>query len=169
MNGAVSPLVGMGAGIALIATALSDRPPRILWNASSSLPIGLYALAPPGPLALGDLVAVALPNEHAEWVVERGYLGQSALLLKRIAALPGTEVCRIGNAVLIGGNAVATALETDSHGRSMPVWQGCTVLDEHQLFLLLTESPDSLDGRYFGPTDATSIVARARPVWTRGG
>jgi len=169
MKGAVSPLLGMGAGIALIAAALSDRPPRILWNASASLPIGLYALAPPGPLVLGDLVAVALPPEHAEWVAERGYLGRSALLLKRVAALPGAEVCRIGNAVLIDGTAVATALETNSHGLPMPDWQDCTVLEERQLFLLLAETPDSLDGRYFGPTDATSIVARARPVWTRGG
>ena len=26
--------------------------------------------------------------------------------------------------------------------------------------------PDSLDGRYFGPLPATSIVARAVPLWT---
>ena len=169
MSAAVSPLLGMGLGITLIAAAVSDRPPRILWNASASLPIGLYALAPPGPLALGDLVAVALPPEHAEWVAERGYLGRSALLLKRIAALPSAEVCRIGSVVVIDGNAVATAMETDSDGRPMPAWNGCVVLAEHQLFLLLAETPDSLDGRYFGPTDAASIVARARPVWTRGG
>lgn len=169
MSGAVSPLLGIGVGIALIATALSDHPPRILWNASASLPIGMHALAPPGPLALGDLVAVTLPPEHAEWVAERGYLGRSALLLKRVAALPGAEVCRNGSEVLIDGTAVATALEADSNGRPMPVWQGCAVLAEHQLFLLLAETPDSLDGRYFGPTDATSIVARARPIWTRGG
>lgn len=169
MSGAVSPLFGMGAGIALIAAALSDRPPRILWNASASLPIGLYALAPPEPLAVGDLVAVTLPLEHAEWVAERGYLGRSALLLKRVAALPGAEVCRIDSEVLIDGTAVATALETDRHGRPMPAWQGCAVLDAHQRFLLLAETPDSLDGRYFGPTDAASIVARARPVSTRGG
>jgi len=167
MSGAVLPLLGMGAGVALIAAALSDRPPRILWNASASLPIGLYALDTTGPVALGDLVA--LPPGHVEWVAERGYLGRSALLLKRIAALPGVEVCRIGSEVLIDGTAVATALETDSHGRPMPAWQGCAVLALHQLFLLLAETPDSLDGRYFGPTDAASIVARARPIWTWGG
>ena len=169
MNGAVLPLLGVGAGIALIAAAVSDRPPRILWNASASLPIGLYALAPPGPLAVGDLVGVTLPPEQAEWVAERGYLGRSALLLKRVAAQPGAEVCRVGSVILIDGNAVATAMETDSHGRPMPAWDGCMVLAEHQLFLLLAETPDSLDGRYFGPTDAASVVARARPVWTRGG
>lgn len=169
MNGAVLPLLGTGAGIALIAAALSDRPPRILWNASASLPIGLYALASPEPLALGDLVAVALPPEQAAWVAERGYLGRSVLLLKRIAALPGAEVCRIGSVILIDGNAVATAMETDNHGRAMPAWDGCVVLAEHQLFLLLTETRDSLDGRYFGPTDASTIVARARPIWTCGG
>ncbi|HMQ94489.1 S26 family signal peptidase [Amaricoccus sp.] len=169
MNGAVLPLLGAGAGIALIAAALSDRPPRILWNASASLPIGLYALAPPGPLDLGDLVAVALPPEHAEWVAERRYLAQATLLVKRVAALPGAEVCRVGSVVVIDGNTVATAMETDSHGRPMPAWDGCVALAEHQLFLLLAETPDSLDGRYFGPTDAATIVARARPIRTWGG
>jgi conjugative transfer signal peptidase TraF len=169
MNGAVLPLLGAGAGIAFLAATLPDLPPRILWNVSASLPIGVYTLSPPGPIALGDLVAVALPPEHAEWITERMYLGRSALLLKRIAALPGAEVCRIGSVVVIDGNAVATAMETDSGGRPMPAWNGCVVLAEHQLFLLLAETPDSLDGRYFGPTDAASIVARARPIRTWGG
>ncbi|MGY6634946.1 MAG: S26 family signal peptidase [Alkalilacustris sp.] len=169
MNGAVLPLLGMGAGIAFMAATLPDMPPRILWNASASLPVGVYALAPPGSLDLGDLVAVALPPEQAEWVAKRRYLGRSALLLKRVAALPGAEVCRVGSVVVIDGNAVATAMETDSQGRDMPAWDGCVVLAEHQLFLLLAETPHSLDGRYFGPTDITSIVARARPIRTLGG
>ena len=169
MNGAVLPLLGAGAGIMFLAATLSERSPRILWNASASLPIGLYALAPPGSLDLDDLVAVALPPEVAEWVTERGYLAQATLLLKRVAALPGAEVCRVGSVVVIDGNTVATAMETDSHGRPMPAWDGCMVLAEHQLFLLLAETPDSLDGRYFGPTDAASVVAQARPIRTWGG
>jgi hypothetical protein len=28
------------------------------------------------------------------------------------------------------------------------------------------DAPDSLDGRYFGPLPASSIVARALPLWT---
>ena len=168
MNGTVTPLLGAAAAVALLAAALPDRLPRILWNASASLPIGLYALIAPGPLSVGDLVAVELPSEYADWAAERGYLGSAALLLKRVVALPGAEVCRIGDVIQIDGSMVATASAADSQGRPMPDWQGCVMLAEGQVFLLLAETPDSLDGRYFGPTDAAAIVARARPIWTRG-
>ena len=169
MSGAISPFLGAAAAVALLAAALPDRLPHILWNASASLPIGLYALSPPGPLSVGDLVAVELPPEHADWAAERGYLGSAALLLKRAAALPGAEVCRIGDMILIDGGALATASAADSQGRPMPDWQGCVVMAEGQVFLLQAETHDSLDGRYFGLTDAAAIVARARPIWTRGG
>jgi conjugative transfer signal peptidase TraF len=169
MRGVVSPLLGVGLGIAFLAASLTDRLPRILWNASASLPIGLYRLTAPEPLSAGDLVAVDLPSELAEWAATRGYLGRSALLLKRAAALPGAKVCRIGEVIHVDGTAVAEALRADSHGRAMPVWQGCIVLAETQLFLLLPETSDSLDGRYLGPTDAATVVGLARPVWTWGG
>jgi type IV secretory pathway protease TraF len=147
MSGAVVPLLGACVAIVFVAAAVPDYRPRVLWNASPSLPIGLYVLSAPEPLSVGDLVAVRLPLERADWVASRGYIGRSALLLKRIAALPGAEVCRVDGMVLINGAAVATALETDSHDRPMPVWQGCVLLAEIEVFLLLAETPGSLDGR----------------------
>lgn len=169
MSGAFLPLLGASLGIAFLAASLPDRLPRILWNASASLPIGFYMLGAPRTLSVGDLVAVRLPPAQASWAAARGYLGESALLLKRVAAQPGAEVCRIGGEVQIDGTSVAEALKTDSQGRAMPVWQGCIELAESQLFLLLPETPDSLDGRYLGPTDAATVVGRARPIWTWGG
>ena len=169
MSGAFVPFLGAGLGIAFLAASLPDRLPRMLWNASASLPIGVYMLGAAKPLSVGDLVAVRLPTELAGWAATRGYLGQSALLLKRVAAQPGAEVCRIGGVVQIDGTTVAEALKTDSQGRAMPVWQGCIVLAKSQLFLLLVETPDSLDGRYLGPIDAAAVVGRARPIWTWGG
>jgi conjugative transfer signal peptidase TraF len=169
MRSAVVPLLGVGAAIVFVAAAMPEHRPRVLWNASASLPVGLYLLSAPERPSVGDLVAVRLPPEHAAWAAERGYLGRSALLLKRIAALPGTEVCRLGSVIRIDGTTVATALKTDTHDRPMPVWQGCVLLAESEVFLLLAETPGSLDGRYFGPTEAASIVARARPIWTMGG
>jgi conjugative transfer signal peptidase TraF len=169
MSNAAFSLLGAFSGIVMIAAASPDRPPRLLWNATASLPVGLYAVRSRDAISVDDLVAFALSTEDADWAHARGYLDRSALLLKRVAALPGTEVCRIGDDIRIDGRLVATAQETDSHGRPMPVWAGCKLLGEGQVFLLLAETRDSLDGRYFGPTDAAAIVGLARPIWTRGG
>ena len=168
MTRASLPLLGAGVAIALIAASLPDRAPRFLWNASASLPIGLYSLTPPEALAVGDLVAVRLPPELADWAASRGYLGRHALLLKRVAAMPGAVVCRSSGAILIDGAAVATAAAADSRGRPMPVWLGCRRLAEGEELLLLAETADSLDSRYLGPTTIAAIVARARPIWVRG-
>ena len=60
------------------------------------------------------------------------------------------------------------ARERDSHGRALPVWQGCRVVAEGEVFLMNRQSADSFDGRYFGPLPATTIVGRADPLWTDG-
>jgi len=86
-------------------------------------------------------------------------------LLKQIAGLPGDEICRSGLEVSINGRPAATARELDSMGRALPVWQGCVLLDEGQVFLLAPH-PDSLDGRYFGAMQRSDLVGMARPLRT---
>ena len=127
-------------------------------DATAPLPLG------PRPAGAGALVFATLVLCSAFGEVSTGLLVPA---LPTLGELFGATPARVQ--LTLVAFAVATALETDSHGRPMPDWQGCAVLDEHQLFLLLAETPDSLDGRYFGPTDAASIVARARPILTRGG
>jgi type IV secretory pathway protease TraF len=53
----------------------------------------------------------------------------------------------------------------DSAHRSLPVWQGCKRLSADQVFLLNATVPDSFDGRYFGVLSASTIAARAEPLW----
>lgn len=161
-------LLAAGAGLALIGmSAMVLNDPIIVWNASASVPIGLYLLAPVEHLHVGDLVAVTAPAPLRNWMAERGYLGSAAHLLKHVAALPPARVCRVGTTILIDGGAVAAALPRDRTGRSLPVWRGCRQLAEGQVFLLNTDAPASLDGRYFGPLDSRTIIGRATPLWTR--
>ncbi len=54
----------------------------------------------------------------------------------------------------------------DGAGRIMPMWAGCVRLRGRQLFLL-TDAPASFDGRYFGLTEGTEIVGKARLLWAR--
>ena len=148
---------------------LLDIAPWLLWNASASVPVGLYALRPVDTPTLGDLVAVDPPQALARFITARGYAGPDVPLLKQVAALPGQEVCRSGNTVAIDGIAVATALSRDSRGRDLPVWQGCRLIGRDEIFLLNASVRDSLDSRYFGPLPARSVIGQAVPLWTGGG
>ncbi len=67
-------LVAMLAGAALAALPIvSGHAPRFIWNASASVPIGLYSLGPVGVLNVGDLVAVLPPDDLAAFLDARGY------------------------------------------------------------------------------------------------
>ena len=140
--------------------------PRLIWNASASVPIGLYALRPAGALQVGELVVVAPPEPLADFLDERRYLPKGVPLLKRILALPGQVVCRTGRAITVDGDAMGEALDRDHLGRPLPVWQGCHRVADGEAFLMNRQPADSLDGRYFGALPAAAIVGRAEPLWT---
>jgi type IV secretory pathway protease TraF len=112
---------------------------------------------------------VRLPEDLSSWVVERGYVGADTLLLKRVAAVSGMTVCRDGLDIAIGGTVVAQAASDDRQGRPLRHWTGCVTLESGEVFLLVTGVADSLDGRYFGPLSADTILGRAIPLWTFGG
>ena len=158
------------SGIALTligASAVVRSDPLVLWNPSPSVPIGFYIVTPIDTLEVGALVAVRPPGALETWLVDNRYVGRDTPLLKRIAALPGAEVCREGSTIRIDGETVAEARERDRLERPLPVWAGCRVLAEGQTFLLNAREPASLDGRYFGPLSADTIIGRATPLWTR--
>ncbi|KQT62060.1 MULTISPECIES: S26 family signal peptidase [unclassified Aureimonas] len=154
------------ATMGIVITSFVAMPLRLLWNASASVPIGFYDIDPPRELAVGDLVAV-LPDEAlASMMVARGYIAPGVPLLKRIAAVAGQEICRRNRAITIDGAPVGDALERDRKGRDLPTWRGCRRVAPGELFLMNTNVPDSLDGRYFGPLPRAGVVGKARPLWT---
>ena len=59
---------------------------------------------------------------------------------------------------------MAVARENDRRGRPLPIWQGCRMIAEGEVFLMNWQSADSMDGRYFRPLPAASIVGRAAPT-----
>lgn len=150
----------------VVAPALLSWPPRLLWNASASAPVGLYAAHPVGHIDPGDLVAVQPRDGLAEFLAERGYLPRSVPLIKHVLALSGATICRTGRTITGGGHVYGTAKDRDRKGRALPVWQGCRRLAEGEVFLMNRVVPDSLDGRYFGPLPVTAITARLTPLWT---
>ena len=152
----------MGVAIAaFIPTSL-----RLVWNVSASVPIGLYRLSASHDLQIGDLVAIMPEKRLADFMVERGYIGRDVPLLKRVMALPGQQVCRTGNAITVDGMHLGDALDRDRMGRVMPAWQGCRHIADNDIFLMNPDVRDSLDGRYFGPIHARTVIDRATPIYT---
>jgi conjugative transfer signal peptidase TraF len=143
--------------------------PKVIWNASASVPIGLYAIHPADVLYVTELVVVKPPEPLASFLAERRYLPEGVPLLKRILALPGQRVCRGDLTITVDGIVMGDALDRDSRGRKLPVWQGCHAIEAGEVFLMNWQSEDSLDGRYFGFLSASTIVGRADPLWTREG
>lgn len=152
--------------IGIAAASAVDWPLRLIWNATASAPIGFYTVEPADALDVPELVAVMPPEPLAAFMAERGYIAGGIPLLKRVVGLSGQRVCRNGSTVTVDGIEMGEALERDSLGRDLPIWQGCRVIGDDQLFLMNWEVRDSLDGRYFGPIPAASVIGRAVPLWT---
>ena len=153
--------------IATIAlTAAWNHPPVLVWNASASVPIGLYVVRHAGRLATGELVVARPPEALADYLATRRYLPVGVPLIKHVAALPGAIVCRSGLSVSIDGVVRAEARELDHAGRLLPSWSGCRTIAQDEIFLLNASESASLDGRYFGSLPSANIVGRAVPIWT---
>ncbi|SKB74888.1 S26 family signal peptidase [Sphingopyxis flava] len=150
----------------LFAVVIWQSPrPRLIWNASASVPVGLYRIDARTP-ALGDLIAIIPPPTVADWLDRRDYLPLGTPLLKHVAATPGARVCRWGAKISIDGRHAAFARAADRRGRALPRWRGCRTLRHGELFLLNAAS-DSLDSRYFGPLPVSGLLGPARPILTR--
>jgi conjugative transfer signal peptidase TraF len=156
----------LGAAVVVVSTIAAKPVPRYIWNASRSVPIGLYRLHPTGILAVTQLVAVQSPEPLATFLTDRRYLPRGIPLLKRVLALPGQTVCRDQLAITVDKIEMGAAREHDRSGRPLPVWQGCHVIADGEVFLMNWRSADSFDGRYFGALPASAIIGTAEPLWT---
>ncbi|MEX0343341.1 MAG: S26 family signal peptidase [Rhizobiaceae bacterium] len=162
---ACSSVVLTTFGVLLIGvSAANNLPKQLIWNASASLPTGLYVIQIRSPQR-GELVVAKLPDWVRLVADQRGYLLGNVPALKRVAALAGDRVCRADRTILVNGKPVVWARKTDRYGRDLPVWSGCETLDEEQIFLL-ADHPKSFDGRYFGVTKLANVLGVASPVWT---
>jgi conjugative transfer signal peptidase TraF len=159
-------LLTMLVATAVVVSTVGPKPAiHYIWNASESVPIGLYRLQPVGKLAVTELVAIQPPEPLATFLSERGYLPRGIPMLKRVLALPGQTVCRDRLTVTVDKIDMGEARARDSRGRPLPVWQGCRVIANSEAFFMNWQSADSLDGRYFGVLPTNAIIGRAEPLW----
>lgn len=168
-------LAGFAAvGLAALAWAAFVQPlPRLIYNPSDSVPVGLYRVDPqrhgtdslPRPLSVGSVVLTTLPPDVAVLAAQRGYLPAHVPLLKRVGAVAPQHVCIVAGQVRIDSVPMAAALPADRLGRPLPSLQLCRRLEPGELFLLSVTNPASFDSRYFGPVSASTVIGVAHPVW----
>jgi type IV secretory pathway protease TraF len=155
-------IAGMGVALVLLMPPPSrDATVHIVWNASPSVPIGLYGIVHRWP-EVGELALVRLPQDFAEIADRHGYLPRSAMLLKPVAAGAVDRICRFGADVFMQSRLVARAM---TENEPLPPWRGCRTLRGGELFLL-AEHPASFDSRYFGPIHAKHVIGTAIPLWS---
>ncbi len=159
-------VIAAGVGVAVLLTLLAPPRPLLIWNISSSAPIGLYTVGGGRPPVRGDMVAARLAPPWRALGSSRRYIPANVPLIKRVAAGAGDRACAAGADIAVNGVTVARRLEIDGAGRQMPHWSGCVVLRRGE-YLLLMPGPASFDGRYFGPTAESDIVGKVHLLWAR--
>src|SRR5690606_23180091 len=114
MTRRAATIITVLAATALIAApAAIDHSPVLIWNASASVPIGLYQVRPAGKLHVTELVVAVPPEPLASMLADGGYLPRGVPLLKRVLALPGQTVCRTGRAITVDDIDMGEARERD--------------------------------------------------------
>lgn len=159
-------LLAACVAVSTLATLAVPVTCSAVWNASASVPTGLYAIRGKASLHVGERVAIEPRPALRQFLATRGYLPAGVPLIKRIAAVSGQRVCRFSQGVTIDGDFAGVARASDRLGRPLPAWFGCRTLRTGELFVMNAAAPDSFDGRYFGVLLTADVIGRAVPVWT---
>lgn len=138
--------------------------PVLIWNASASVPIGLYVVERRSP-RIGEIAVLQPPKWASALADQRRYLPSSAVLLKPVAAIEGDVVCRFGAYVFVNGRLRAKALEHDKMKRPLPSWTGCWRLRTGQCFVL-SKRKDSFDSRYFVTVEKRRVFGTGRLIFS---
>ncbi|MFZ5676709.1 MAG: S26 family signal peptidase [Pseudomonadota bacterium] len=149
---------------ALALAPFAKSNPTLVWNASPSVPMGLYVIERRQP-GLGEIAVLRPPEWAATIADQRRYLPMSALLLKTVAAGEGDVVCRFGRHVFVNGRLRARALRHDKMRRPLPTWQRCFRLCTGQIFMI-SERKDSFDSRYFGIVEQGQVLGAGRLIFS---
>lgn len=155
-------LLATACGFALVAAGAANTRDLVIVNPSPSIPRGYYARTS-AAIELDSLVTVLAVDVAPDYAATRAFTDARDRFIKRVAAAAGDEVCASGDEVSINGAMVAHREARDAGGRALPTWSGCRILSADEL-LLLGDTPDSFDGRYWGPISRRLIEGVWRPI-----
>ncbi len=167
-------------GLYLFASAKFGWP-TVITIVGASLPDGIAWFEPGVAVARGEIAQECLPRALATYALEHRIVpkwtdspcpGQAMMLGKIVAAVAGDEVAVSASGVSVNGRLwpMSTIKEVDDHGHrvDLRLGDGSFRVPRGEV-LLLGWSPDSWDGRYWGPVPLSSIRGRIIPIVTNAG
>lgn len=147
-------VLGIATAGAVLALHHASSEAFLVINESRSMPRGLYRMSD-APIIEGAIVTI-IPPLTARAYLETLGAPADVRLLKRVAAIGGDKVCRHETGLEIAGITLDVARH-DREGRSLPQWPECRTLGPEEL-MVLGDSPDSFDSRYFGPINRSEAI-----------
>ncbi len=140
-------VMGVGAAFTM-APRVSDL---ALYNHSTSMPPGFYRRSD-APVDRGAIVTVRACDVAPALAAGRGFDGPRHRFIKRVAAVEGDHVCADDTFLQINGASAWPMPSPALEGQAPTAWTGCRKLGAGEVFLL-GDTPDSFDGRYWGPIE----------------
>lgn len=138
-------------------------PARIIVSTSPSLDHRVFFLTKAKQnVQLGDYLVFR--NKDSGFV-QKGLNPENDRLIKKVGCCPGSYLSVNAERMFFcSQRRLGIALETDSEGRSLPVFRFSGKVPEESYFMVGT-NPRSFDSRYFGFVHADDILYKALPLW----
>jgi type IV secretory pathway protease TraF len=151
--------------IVVLAALLAGAwlPGRLIVSTSPSLEHRIFFLTrAKDSITIGDYLVFRHKDTR---FVHKGLDQENDRLVKKVGCCPGDMLSVDSKRTFYcGERKLGTALETDSKGRSLPVFEFTGMVPGNSYFMVGT-NPRSFDSRYFGFIHADEILYKALPIW----
>ncbi|HHL35387.1 MAG TPA: hypothetical protein ENJ30_13585 [Desulfobulbaceae bacterium] len=151
--------------IVVLAALLAGAwlPGRLIISTSPSLDRRIFFLTRAiGSINTGDYLVF---RHNGTSFVRKGLDKENDRLVKKVGCGPGDMLAVDTDRIFFcGKKALGKALEADSKGRSLPVFEFTGLVPDNSYFMVGT-NPRSFDSRYFGFVHADEILYKALPIW----
>ncbi len=147
---------------------------NIVFNTTSSFPLGFYKISKSSSYKRGDLVSFcAVPSKMIDRMIKQGYSQKNSLcpnqtpqLLKKILGLEGDRV-EIKKTVFINNQEIKNSkiFIKDSNGNLLTI-QSSQSIKRDYFWAMSDYNERSFDSRYFGQVPLKNIVGIATPILT---
>lgn len=157
--------------ILIIFTAKKEH---IIFNTTSSFPLGLYKISSKKNYIKGELVSFcAIENKTFTRMIKEGYTqphpncsNRTPQLLKKIIALEDDNIT-IGKAISLNNQPIknSTIFKKDHNGNLLSI-QSSQKIKKGYFWAMSDYNEKSYDSRYFGQVPLSNIIGIATPILT---
>jgi len=107
----------------MVLITLNTKGPLLIYNATNSLPIGLYLVDKEEIYEIDDIILIKPEKQVKKLIENRNLLPKDGYLMKPIAALSGDFVCAKKNQLWINNMHFGSIKKTDKNGQLLSVFQ----------------------------------------------